>query len=233
MSWTESQIRQKVTDLDERVGWYQDIDLGGGIHTKSRVLWGESPNHPIGRWSNVAEAVPLALTGMSVLDIGCNAGFFGLEAKRRGAERVLGVDLKEGYVEQARFCADVLELDVDFRRMDIYDLGSLGEEFDLVFFIGTLYHCKYLMRAVEVVGRISRDTLIVESAIDPMSNETPYVRFVRSSQYQGPAADGDSRLPGHWHPNMSAMKDLFREQGFQRVDELFREGGRGGIAAYR
>ena len=65
---------------------------------------------------------------------------------------MLGVDLKPGYIEQARFCADVLELDVEFRELDIYALDTIGRQFDFVFCVGILYHCKYLSEAVDNVG---------------------------------------------------------------------------------
>ena len=51
--------------------------------------------------------MPDDMTGMSVLDIGCNAGHFAFQAADRGASRVVGVDTHAGYIEQARFCADV------------------------------------------------------------------------------------------------------------------------------
>jgi tRNA (mo5U34)-methyltransferase len=233
MSWSQEQIEQRVAELDQSIGWYQDIDLGNGLHTKSRVVWGETIDHPRQRWGNIVSAVPDDLSGMSVLDIGCNAGFIAFEAKKRGADYVLGVDLKEGYIEQARFCAEVTGLDVEFRQLDIYDLDQLGRRFDLVFFVGILYHCKYLRLAVEKVDQVTKTAVIVESAIDPMESEIPYVRFVRSSQYAGPKSEGSQRLPGHWHPNMTALEDLFYESGFTKINRLFKEGGRGGIVAYR
>ena len=42
--------------------------------------------------------MPADLTGKTVLDIGCNGGFYSLEMKRRGAARVLGIDLDEDYL---------------------------------------------------------------------------------------------------------------------------------------
>lgn len=233
MPWSPTEIEQRIAELDRSIGWYQDIDLGDGIHTKSRVVWGESIDHPRQRWGNIVSAVPDDLSGMSVLDVGCNAGFIAFEAKKRGADHVVGVDLKEGYIEQARFCAEVTGLDVEFRQLSIYDLDQLGQTFDLVFFVGILYHCKYLRLAVDRVASVSTGTVIVESAIDPMESEIPYVRFIRSSQYAGPKAEGEARLPGHWHPNMTAMKDLFYEAGFPHVERLFVEGGRGGVVARR
>ena len=82
------------------------------------------------------------LTGKTVLDIGCNGGFYSIEMKRRGAERVLGIDHDEQYLEQARFAGEVLELDIEFRKMSVYELPQLREKFDVVLFMGVFYHLR-------------------------------------------------------------------------------------------
>lgn len=233
MTPERSHIENQIREFDEDLGWYQNIDLGNGIHTKSRVIWGEDPDHPRARWESIKSAVPDDLSGMSVLDIGCNAGFLALEAKKRGADYVCGVDIREGYVEQARFCADVMDLDVDFQTRSVYDLASLDRKFDFIFFVGLLYHCKYLLKAVDQVVGVSTGTLIVESAIDPVESDIPYVRYTGLSRWGGRAATGQRQLPGTWHPNMTAMGDIFQEAGFNRVERLFKTGGRGGVVAYR
>ncbi len=230
----EGWVRQRIRHFDEDgLGWYQDIDLGNGISTKSRRVWGEDIDHPSKRWQEIADAVPSSLAGMSVLDIGCNAGWICFESMDRGSTDVCGIDIKQGYIDQARFCADVRGQDVDFRVGSIFDLADLGRKFDVVFCVRILYHCKYLYQAVEAAAGVCASTIIVETAIHPGNNDLPLVRFVRTSQYAGPEADGAARLPGHWHPNMTALKDLFREQGFAKVEELFTDGGRGGIVAHR
>jgi tRNA (mo5U34)-methyltransferase len=230
----EQQIRERIRYFDEEgLGWYQNIDLGHGISTKTRRVWGEDIDHPRKRWQEIAGAVPASLAGKSVLDLGCNAGWICFEAVDRGSTDVCGIDHKQGYIDQARFCAEVRGQDVDFRVGSIYDLAELGRTFDIVFCVGILYHCKYLYQAVEAASAICASTIIVETAIHPGNNDLPLVRFVRSSQFAGPDADGSARLPGHWHPNMTALKALFAEQGFTEVDELFTDGGRGGIVAHR
>ena len=225
MRLEKTEIQKRIKDLDHDLGWYQDIDLGGGLHTKSRVIWGEDRDHPRRRWERIEPAVPPDLTGMSVLDIACNAGFFAFEAKKRGADYVCGIDLKPGYIEQAKFCADVMGVDINFQTCSIYELEKLDRRFDLVLCVGILYHCKYLALAVDQVANVTKDTVIVESAIDPIESEIPYVRFV--------AGEGDPRLPGSWHPNMTALGALFLEANFTRVERLFKMGGRGGLVAYR
>ena len=62
-------IEQRIAELDEDPGWYQNIDLGDGIQTKTRVIWGEDIDHPRRRWGGVEPAVPIDLRGVSVLDI--------------------------------------------------------------------------------------------------------------------------------------------------------------------
>jgi tRNA (mo5U34)-methyltransferase len=52
-----------------------------------------------------------------VLDIGCNAGFYSIEMKRRGAERVFGVDSAPDYIAQARFAAEMCAVDIELRTM--------------------------------------------------------------------------------------------------------------------
>ncbi|MEM9748144.1 MAG: class I SAM-dependent methyltransferase [Actinomycetota bacterium] len=232
-SLTDDQIRARIDELDRDLGWYQNIDLGRGISTKSRQVWGEDLDHPRRRWGYIEHAVPTDFSGMSVLDVGCNAGFISFEAADRGATDVVGVELKSGYVEQARFCAEVRDQPVDFREMSVYDVAQLDRTFDFVFFVGLLYHCRYIERAVEAVAAVAADTVLCESAIHPDDSEIPLVRHIDRTQYEGPHAAGAARLPGNWHPNMAAMASLFREQGFASVEPVFRDGGRGAVIARR
>lgn len=228
----EDQIRERIAEFDAGIGWYQNIDLGNGIQTKSRRIYGEEIDHPRKRWNEVEPAVPEDLTGKSVLDIGCNAGYICFEAVRRGASRVVGIDLKQEYIDQARFCADVLGADVDFHVMSIYDLRQLDETFDLVFCVGILYHCADILKAVESVSAVAADRLIVETAIEPIESDLPLVRYSRVSQFS-PAFQGGNGLPGHWHPNFVALESFFEEQGFSSIDRLFEDKRRGGIVARR
>ena len=79
--------------------WFHNIDLNG-VQTAPNHFLNDYPNV---KWRLFQHAVPQDLAGKSVLDIGCNAGFYSLEMKRRGAGRVLGVDFDDRYLEQARF----------------------------------------------------------------------------------------------------------------------------------
>jgi tRNA (mo5U34)-methyltransferase len=87
-----------------------------------------------------------------VLDIGCNAGFYSIEMKRRGAKRVLGIDSDERYLAQARLASTALGEDgIEFRNLSIYDVGALGERFDLVIFMGVFYHLRHPLLALDLI----------------------------------------------------------------------------------
>src|SRR5947207_1590975 len=107
---TRQQIEQKVHDLGE---WFHNIDLEG-VPTAPNHFLGDYPNL---KWRRFAHSIPVDLHGLSVLDIGCNAGFYSLEMKRRGASRVVGIDSDDGYLAQARFAAEVSGADIEFRRL--------------------------------------------------------------------------------------------------------------------
>src|SRR6185312_2195050 len=93
--------------------------------------------------SNSAEKLaridmPADLTGKRVLDLGCNEGFFCIEAKRRGAAYVLGVDANEKWVELARKRAAEANVEVEFIKGDF--LAVKNETFDLVLMLSALHY---------------------------------------------------------------------------------------------
>ncbi len=151
------EIRRRAAALGE---WFHNIDLGG-VRTAPDHFLGD---YPAVKWRSFAHAVPADLTGKTVLDIGCNGGFYSMEMKKRGAARVLGVDWDEDYLAQARFAAEVTGFDIEFRKLSVYDVGSLGERFDVVLFLGVLYHLRHPLLALDLIHEhAARDLLVFQS----------------------------------------------------------------------
>ena len=159
--------------------WFHRVDLGNGIFTKTESVMGEPVDHPRETWEVIQQCLPANLTGKSVLDVGCNGGFYCVEAKRRGAHRVLGVDAQRQHVRQALFVRKVLGLDLEFRRFSVYDLdpATIGI-FDITLALGLVYHLKHLVLALERLYGVTKELLIVETAIIP-PEQTP-ASFVQS-----------------------------------------------------
>src|SRR5579884_3544379 len=118
--WNDEVIREKVAELGP---WFHNINLNG-IQTAPHHFLGDYPRL---KWECFRDAVPQDLTGMSVLDIGCNAGFYSFEMKRRGADRVIGIDWDQDYLNQANFASQVLGLNVEFQKMSVWQIAELQE----------------------------------------------------------------------------------------------------------
>ena len=156
-SLTGDQIRERAAALGD---WFHNIDLNG-VQTAPNHFLNDYPNV---KWRMFQHAIPEDLTGKTVLDIGCNAGFYSIEMKRRGADRVLGIDFDERYLNQARFAAEVKGVDIEFREMSVYDVAQIGETFDVVLFMGVLYHLRHPLLALDLIhDHVAKDILIFQS----------------------------------------------------------------------
>jgi tRNA (mo5U34)-methyltransferase len=105
-------------------------------------------------------------SGKHVTDVGCYAGFYALEAKRQGPARVVGIDAQRFVIQQALFVGQVLSRGIEFRRMSVYDLKprTVGR-YDITLALGLIYHCKHLTQALENLGQVTKDLLIIETAV--------------------------------------------------------------------
>src|SRR5437879_11110304 len=126
-------LSQRITELGE---WFHNLDLHG-VKTAPNHFLGDFPNV---KWQLIRPEIPARLDGATVLDIGCNGGFYSIEMKRRGARRVLGIDVEDRYLNQARFAAETLGLEIDFEKRSVYTVRQLPGQFDVVFFLGVFYH---------------------------------------------------------------------------------------------
>jgi tRNA (mo5U34)-methyltransferase len=206
--------------------WFHRIDLGGGIFTKTESVMGEPVDHPRETWEIIKQCLPADLGGKSVLDVGCNGGFYCVEAKRRGAARVLGVDGQRQHVRQALFVRKVLGLDLEFRRFSVYDLqrATIGR-FDVTLALGLVYHLKHLVLALERLYDVTNELLIVETAMIPLE-QTPrsFVQplgKIRQTLHpifcaeNGPEAK--EQVYNWFLPSPEALRVLLLNTGFEEV----------------
>jgi tRNA (mo5U34)-methyltransferase len=216
---TQNEIRQRVEALGD---WFHNLDLNGVMTAPNHFLW----NYPASKFRHFAHVIPQDLTGKTVLDIGCNAGFYSLEMKRRGAARVLGIDSDDRYLAQARLAAEVTGLEAEFRNLSVYDVGSLGERFDLVIFMGVLYHLRHPLLALDLIHEhVAGDLLLFQSmqrgATEAMTPEADYP-FTEAAHFDEPAypklhfiEHRYSNDPSNWWaPNAAAAEAMLRSAGF-------------------
>src|SRR6185312_3596462 len=91
--------------------------------------------------------------------------------KQRNAGHVLGIDLEDRCLEQGRFAASTLGLDIEFRKMCLYDVDQLPGQFDYVLFMGVFYHLRYPLLALDKAVKKTRGKLIFQSMLRGSRNE--------------------------------------------------------------
>ncbi len=220
---SQREIQRQVDALGP---WFHNLDLNG-VRTAPQHFLGD---YPAVKWRRFNAVIPADLTGRSVLDIGCNAGFYAMEMKRRGAARVLGVDTADDYLAQARFAAGVNRLDIEFRKMSVYDVGALREQFDIVVFMGLLYHLRHPLLALDLIhDHVARDLMLFQSmqrGSAEVEQVEPNYDFWTFDLFDRPAfpklhliekcyADDPTNW---WIPNRACVEAMLRSSGFSVLD---------------
>jgi len=192
---------------DERVreiDWFHSIDLGGGVVTPGREGATAAKLERIG--------LPESLAGRTVLDVGAWDGFFAFEAERRGAERVLATDWycwsgpgwgsKRGF----DYARERLGSQVEDHEIDVLDLSpeALGGQFDVVLFLGVLYHMRHPLLALERVASVTHELAIIETEVSHLLTRKPAVRYY---------LEGDDWCA----PTLTACRAMLADVGFRRV----------------
>ncbi|HEY0875152.1 MAG TPA: TIGR04290 family methyltransferase [Vicinamibacterales bacterium] len=220
---TREDIERRVAELGD---WFHNLDLHG-VHTAPRHFLGDYPRV---KWERFAHAIPADLRGRTVLDIGCNGGFYAIEMTRRGADRVVAVDSDPRYLAQARFAAEVVGADIDFREMSVYDLPGLDERFDVVLFMGVLYHLRYPLLALDILHEhVTRDLMVFQSMLRGSPEVKPFAQdydFTETTPFDDPAYPRlsfvEDRYAGDptnwWVPNRACAEAMLRSAGFSIVD---------------
>ncbi|MDF3056858.1 MAG: SAM-dependent methyltransferase [Rariglobus sp.] len=145
--------------------WFHNLHLPDGTQT--------APDHPLGdfplfKWREISGHLPEDLSGWTVLDIGCNAGFYSLELAKRGA-LVTGLDVDPHFLRQAAWAALQFKLEdrITLRQGQIYDLAHWQERFDLVLFMGVFYHLRHPLLALDIVAEKVGRLLVFQTLTMP------------------------------------------------------------------
>ena len=216
---SSEEIRRRAESLGD---WFHNLDLGGVQTAPNHYLY----DYPANKFRRFAHVIPEDLSGLSVLDIGCNGGFYALEMKRRGAARVVGIDSDERYLAQARFAAEVTGLAIEFRRLDVYDVAALGERFELVIFMGVLYHLRHPLLALDLIHEhVAKDLLLFQSMQRGAGQAAPVAEdydFAETAVFDAPGYPKlhfverrYARDPSNWWiPNAACAEAMLRSAGF-------------------
>ena len=217
------EVRESVSRLGP---WFHNLDLYG-VQTAPGHFLGDYPGQ---KWRRFADALPADLSGATVLDIGCNGGFFSIALKKRGAARVLGIDTNPRYLAQAALVAAVEGVELELRRMSVYEIARMTDTFDIVLFMGVLYHLRHPLLALDLLARYAvRDLLIVQSLLrgsDHVRTLPADHPFEEQEIFDDPGYPRmhfvEHRYAGDptnwWIPNRACAEAMIRSAGFHILD---------------
>lgn len=223
----EDAVRRVRDEIDALGPWFHNLHLPDGTQTAPGHFLGDFPSF---KWRKVESAVPRDLRGWSVLDVGCNAGFYSLELARRGAT-VVGLEVEPLYLAQARWAARHCGMADRLRFVEgnVYDLLRSGRTFDFTWFTGVFYHLRYPTLALDLVRRATRRLMMFQSMTMPGRDTVvppPDLSLDERERLQEPGwpkmAFIERRVAGDatnwWAPNHACVEALLRSAGFRVVD---------------
>ncbi len=221
------EIEREIASL---APWFHNLQLPSGHET--------APDHPLGdfpgtKWREMEPFLPSDLSGWTALDIGCNAGFYTFELARRGAV-VTGIDHDEHYLRQARWAAvqHGVQERVQFGRQSVYDLARSAARYDLILFMGVLYHLRHPLLALDLVAEHAQKLVVLQTLT--LEDEDDEIRIRRAARDVPFRADElvkpgwptmafiEKRLAGDptnwWVPNHAAVEAMARSAGLDVVE---------------
>jgi tRNA (mo5U34)-methyltransferase len=207
--------------------WFHNLHLPGGEQT--------APDHPLGdfptvKWQQIAPFVPADLRGQRMLDVGCNAGFYSFELARRGAQ-VCGIDIDAHYLVQAAWASRQYGLDdrIEFRQASVYDLARYTMRYDMVWFLGVLYHLRHPLLALDILREVTVGQLVLQTMTMPGEEPVappesvalderevlarrgwPHMAFIERAVAEDPT--------NWWAPDAACVEAMLRSAGFRVVE---------------
>jgi tRNA (mo5U34)-methyltransferase len=214
-------VEKEIADLGP---WFHNLHLPDGTQT--------APYHPLGdfphfKWEEIEREFPKNLSGLKILDIGCNAGFYSFKLAQRGAQ-VLGIDVDAHYLKQAHWASRHFDVtkNVSFKKMQVYELWKLQASFDIVIFMGVFYHLRYPLLALDIVSRTFSQFMVFQTMTMPGEDVSPTIQDMRIVERDLMLEPGwpkmafiENKLEGDptnwWAPNHSAVEAMLRSTGLE------------------
>ena len=156
--------------------------------------------------------LPADLNGLRVLDVGVSDGFFSVKLAQRGAE-VVAIDYRNKK-EHGFYVTELLNRDVNikYHRMNVYEIDpNILGQFDLVLFLGVLYHLPDMIRALYILRQCCRGSMFVET-----HSENDFCPDIPAARYYSGATLANDHT-NFWTPNRLCVLDMLHDTNFDVV----------------
>ena len=216
--------------------WMYEFDLGDGIKTplldeelRSVHVTRENAIFPL-----IDRLYPKGLEQTRCLDVACNEGYFSQLLYRRGAV-VKGIDIRELNIQRARKIQELYSLGIERLRFEAADF-LLNQDppntYELVLFLGLLYHLENPMGALRILYRITQSLAVIDTQLTRQNVPVESGWGHTSVNLELPASvallqeeDDETNNLASWKnlsfiPNAAAVKQMLFAAGFSTVLQL-------------
>ncbi len=208
--------------LRERIAafprWHYRFDFEGGVSTP--IAKPEEMNRHEQRRRYFFDALLKvcggSLQGRRVLDLGCNAGFWSLQAIEAGADFVLGVDGRQMHVEQANLVFEAKGVDparYRFEEANIFE-HDFAERFDVALCLGLMYHISKPVELFEIFAGVDAAIVVIDTSVSFAPSSFFEVSRDRNMDDPRNAVDYEIVLV----PTRDAVGELAAQFGYQTVN---------------
>jgi len=193
-----------ISPPPSQIKWWHQIQLPGGYVTPGRDRSAEK----------LASLRLPDLRGKTVLDVGALDGYFSFAAERLGASRVVALDTymwqRPGGKDGFDYACRAVDSSVESMEVEVLDISpeTVGQ-FDVVLFLGVLYHMRHPLLALERVASVTRELLVMETLVD-----LTFMRSAAAAFYPRPPLAEDTNW---WGPNRAAATAMLHSVGFERI----------------
>lgn len=217
-----SELKEGISHLGP---WHLDVQVTPEVSTRAFL---EAPAEGSDRVSfidlrpgwieKVRKIYPEGLQGRSLLECACNCGAYSFWAKELGAGETFGFDVRQHWIDQARFLQENRTVGpadrMNFEVMDLYDLPKRGlEPFDVTMFKGIFYHLPDPITGLKAAADLTKELLILDTAI---RTDLPDGMLAVAREGQDPVMTGVYGL--NWFPTgPQVLAEILEWMGFADV----------------
>lgn len=158
--------------------------------------------------------IPKDLSGKTVLDVGAQTGYFSFEFAKRGAKKVVALDIKKNHIIKS--ANQLMNTNVKIVKKDLFRLNEGFGKFDLVFCSNVLIHVKDIFTAICKLREVTRNQVIISTVIlNQPNSEFPFAKFVGVEK---PIPAGS--FWSYWQPNLTCLQKMMEVQVLTKLNQF-------------
>jgi len=219
---SDQEIFERINSVKN---WYHRIEIRPGIITP-----GINDSPAVLRILNIPEDC----SGLKVLDLGTRDGFYAFELEKRGAN-VVAIDYFPADKTGFKVAAELLNSKVNYIHDNIYNISrEKYGQFDIVLFLGLLYHLPDPMLALSIIRSVCRSTLYLESYVTdnafllpdgsavPINSISKHLLDIPVMQFF-PKDSAYNDYANYWGPNLKCLELMLIENNFEVLEKKLQE----------